>query len=101
TGDNWGDVMIHEMGHAYGLGHAGSDYQSTFSSEFNSHFVAGAKRFPYAASLPGDSGDNGNVGDTWGYDLERREFIPPYLYKADGSIKQHKQDPMQGGAGHR
>jgi len=101
VGDSWLDVMHHEMGHAYGLGHAGEDFQEIFDRDFNSHFSAGSKQFPYAASSPGDSRENGNVGDTWGYDLNRREFIPPYLYNSDGSIRQHKQDPMQSGAGHR
>lgn len=91
TGIGWGGLMHHEMGHAYGLGHAHEEYQKAYTSEFNSHFPSGSKQFPYAASLPGD--DNGNIGDTWGYDLNRREFISPYIYNPDGTIKRHKGDP--------
>jgi len=100
TGHDWDGIMHHEMAHAFGLGHAGEDFQKTFDSDFNSHFPAGSKRFPYAASLPGDSSINGNVGSTWGYDLNRSEFIAPYLYAPDGTIKQHKQDATHGGGTH-
>ena len=96
TGDEkWAGIFIHEVGHAYGLPHAGEAYD--------------ASRYPYEwGSLKGSN---------WGYDLSRREFLAPFLpttaltYSGcasdsfgghpralDSSNRCVKQDPMQSGS---
>lgn len=93
TGDHaYTGIFIHEMGHALGLGHAGSDYD--------------AKTYPY----PGGS----LKGSRWGYDSVRRQLVAPWLDASNSQLRNcasnaslqkdsqghcYKQDNMQGGAG--
>lgn len=74
-------VIIHEVGHTFGLPHWGR-----------------AKSYPYKSTMygqtPGEPA-NANAGPTWGYDLNRRAFLPAYT-KTDKGY-QWATDPMQGG----
>lgn len=85
-------VFIHEQGHAYGIGHSGTDYA--------------AGHYPY----PGGSLSS----SAWGYDVNHNQFLSPYVPTSANSFatclasttrqppvggKCIKQDPMQGGAG--
>lgn len=93
TGDAaWAGIFVHELGHAYGLPHAGEAYDS--------------KQYPY---------ERGSLkGSAWGFDADHNEFLDPRLQPGhrnyascaragervlDGSGQCYKQDPMQGGAG--
>ncbi|WP_178372490.1 M66 family metalloprotease [Massilia sp. CF038] len=85
-----GGILIHELGHALSLGHAGEAFDSGY--------------YPYTA---------GTVkGSTWGYDLARKLFLNVLVpvgassyngcassHQVDGSGRCFKQDPMQGGSG--
>lgn len=87
---NSGGILIHELGHAYGLDHAGEAYTNGV--------------YPYAA---------GSVkGSAWGYDVARKLFMNVLVpasassfascatsHQVDGSGRCYKQDPMQGGSG--
>lgn len=91
TGDHlYTGIFIHEQGHAFGIPHQGEAYASG--------------RYPY---------DGGSLaGSAWGYDSQRREFLPPFIpttassytgcqtsRRLDSAGRCVKQDPMQGGAG--
>jgi hypothetical protein len=71
-------ILIHELGHAFGLPH-----------------WAGKTQYPYIGDMYGISSPGGSdfphVGPTWAFDLARRAFISPI---ENGS---YKKDPMQGG----
>eukprot|EP01123_Difflugia_compressa_P006067 TRINITY_DN18210_c0_g1_i1.p1 TRINITY_DN18210_c0_g1~~TRINITY_DN18210_c0_g1_i1.p1 ORF type:complete len:396 (-),score=66.04 TRINITY_DN18210_c0_g1_i1:164-1351(-) len=78
AGDDYRGIYFHEMGHAFGLGHA--------NDEFND------LHYPY----PGRNGNSGGgVGATWGYEQDTGNFVSPYIV-GEGTPK---QDPMQGGSG--
>lgn len=84
--DNYGGIFVHEMGHGYGMSHAGDMYN--------------AGTFPY----PGGS----LSGSSWGYDAIRNQLLSPVLpalpcktsgRQLDASGRCYRQDPMQGGSG--
>ncbi|MQR02145.1 M66 family metalloprotease [Glaciimonas soli] len=84
--DNYGGIFVHEMGHGYGMSHAGDMYNSG--------------TFPY----PGGS----LSGSSWGYDAIRNQLLSPVLpalpckktgRQLDPSGRCYRQDPMQGGNG--
>ncbi len=87
--ESYGGVFIHEQGHAFGLGHVGTEYANG--------------TYPYAAGSL--------AGSAWGYDPFHKEFLSPYVPTsatsymgcASWAVMQSgrcvKQDPMQGGAG--
>ncbi|HEY0062052.1 MAG TPA: M66 family metalloprotease, partial [Telluria sp.] len=86
----FGGILIHELGHAYGLNHAAEAYDSGY--------------YPYAA---------GTIkGSVWGYDLARKLFLSVMVstgassfancatsHQVDTGGRCFKQDPMQGGSG--
>jgi len=74
-------VILHEVGHSFGLPH-------WFRN----------KRYPYHSSMYGQTPGEPrgpNAGPTWGYDLNRRAFLPAYT-KTDKGY-QWTRDPMAGG----
>ncbi|MBI1335588.1 MAG: hypothetical protein GC164_01345 [Phycisphaera sp.] len=74
-------VILHEVGHTLGLPHCPDD-----------------KNYPYCSTLYGltpGTPDRPNAGPTWGYDLNRRVFLQPYV-KTDAGTEWTK-DPMLGG----
>ncbi len=84
--DNYGGIFVHEMGHGYGMSHAGDMYNSG--------------TFPY----PGGS----LSGSSWGYDAIRNQLLSPVLpalpckssgRQLDAAGHCYRQDPMQGGSG--
>ncbi|SFI49268.1 Peptidase M66 [Collimonas sp. OK307] len=84
--DNYGGIFDHEMGHGYGMSHAGDMYNSG--------------TYPY----PGGS----LSGSSWGYDAIRNQLLSPVLpalpckssgRQLDASGRCYRQDPMQGGSG--
>jgi hypothetical protein len=90
--DMYQGIFIHEQGHAYGIGHSGTDYA--------------AGHYPY----PGGS----LSGSAWGYDVNHNQFLSIYVPKTASSYagclanasRQPavaglciKQDPMQSGSG--
>ncbi|GAM27450.1 hypothetical protein SAMD00019534_106260 [Acytostelium subglobosum LB1] len=89
TGDVSNGIMIHEIGHAQGLPHAGESFDKG--------------GFPY---LKGSLN-----GSTWGFNMNTNEFLSIYIpsnssdYKGCNSSavmlngKCVRQDPMQGGSG--
>lgn len=81
-------VLVHEMGHVFGLQHWNQG-------------VPG-ERYPYKGDMHGISAPEGggaHVGPVWGFDLRTKTFIPPTVQdNAVGGIAgQYKQDPMAGG----
>ncbi|MFL6660377.1 MAG: M66 family metalloprotease [Massilia sp.] len=87
---SFGGATIHELGHAFGLQHAGGAYDD------------GSYPYP-AGSLK---------GSVWGYDTVRKQFLDVLIpvgansYANCANTRQrdagghcYKQDPMQGGAG--
>jgi hypothetical protein len=84
--DNYGGIFVHEMGHGFGMSHAGDMYNSG--------------SYPYAGgSLSGSS---------WGYDAIRNQLLSPVLpalpctsggRQLDPAGRCYRQDPMQGGSG--
>jgi hypothetical protein len=97
-------VFYHEQGHAFGMGHAQSDYAMD--------------NYPYKGGALGREG--GNPASDWGYDAVRNEFIDVFMHTDaygfegtstnctklkrqhvtdDGKIKCYKQSVMQGGDG--
>ena len=91
TGDyRYAGIFIHELGHGFGLEHAGDAYN--------------AGKYPYAAGSLS--------GSVWGYDPNHHEFLntivpssaPSYAgckssHQLDPQGRCYKQDPMQGGSG--
>ncbi|MFZ6747159.1 M66 family metalloprotease [Undibacterium sp. JH2W] len=94
TGDHlFSDTFIHEVGHGFGMAHAGEAY------------AAGA--YPYVAGSL--------LGSAWGYDSVRKKFLGTLVPRtaqnyADACLNEPerikdslgrcvKQDPMQGGDG--
>lgn len=84
--DNYGGYFDHEMGHGYGMSHAGDMYNSG--------------TYPY----PGGS----LSGSNWGYDAIRNQLLSPVLSalpckssgrQLDAAGHCYRQDPMQGGSG--
>ncbi|KAH9255371.1 hypothetical protein BASA81_006490 [Batrachochytrium salamandrivorans] len=90
TGDAaWSGIFIHEVGHGFGLPHAGGAYPNSYPYEQGS--LSGSK---------------------WGYDSNRKIFLPNTIPPSASSYKNCKsgrlltseglcvkQDYMQGGAG--
>jgi hypothetical protein len=93
SGDKeYSGIFIHEMGHAFGMAHAGDAYN--------------AGNYPYiGGSLKGSA---------WGYDQKRNIFLPSFIPSSSNNFHNCaanvnrqldsygrcvKQDPMQGGAG--
>jgi len=85
-------LFHHEMGHAFGLAHAGGEYERT------------PRSFPYEAGSW--------KGSAWAFDTTNGTFIDPWIHGAAARIKCtperarvrdaatnlcYKQDPMQGG----
>lgn len=92
NGNYWGwykgnipRVLVHEMGHVFGLQHWNEGVYS--------------ERYPYKGDMNGISAPDGGVGPIWGFDLRTNTFIPPTVQdNAIGGIPgQYKQDPMAGG----
>lgn len=87
--EKYAGVFLHEQGHAFGLGHAGAEYD--------------AGGYPY----PGGS----LQGSSWGYDAAHQTLLSPKVAVGRQSrcLTGHvlvgdgpgcwKQDPMQGGSG--
>jgi hypothetical protein len=87
---SFGGILIHELGHGYGLGHAGEAYSGG--------------TYPYVG---------GSIkGSVRGYDLARKLFLDVLVpvgastysscatsHQVDASGRCYKQDPMQGGSG--
>jgi len=81
-------MIFHELGHAYGLPH-----------------WMGHKEYPYQRTMYGwNTGQAGmpNAGPKWGFNLNTREFLPPYAI-TDGKVQRKDgkvvwiHDPMHGG----
>lgn len=74
-------VIIHEVGHSLGL----------------PHWTARIP-YPYKSSMygvtPGEAA-TANAGPTWGFDLNRRAFLPAYVKTESGY--EWTRDPMMGG----
>ena len=90
TGDySFGGIFFHEQGHAFGLPHANDAYEGG--------------EYPYP--------NGGLKGSGWGYDSNISKFLDPFYKDCDVSAELpredqapyrcYKQDPMQGGFGHR
>jgi hypothetical protein len=87
---SFGGILIHELGHGYGLGHAAEAYSGG--------------TYPYVG---------GSIkGSVKGYDLARKLFLDVLVpvgastyascatsHQVDASGRCYKQDPMQGGSG--
>jgi hypothetical protein len=74
-------VIIHEVGHSLGL----------------PHWTARIK-YPYKSTMYGQTPGEpakANAGPTWGFDLNRRAFLPAYVKTEQGY--QWTRDPMMGG----
>ncbi|MBI3284129.1 MAG: hypothetical protein HYZ65_04640 [Burkholderiales bacterium] len=83
---NYGGIFVHEMGHAYSMGHAGEMYT--------------AGTYPYAGGSL--------AGSAWGYDAIRKQLLSPLMpalpcnasgRQLDAAGHCYRQDPMQGGGG--
>lgn len=75
-------VILHEVGHSLSLPHWHRN-----------------PRYPYKLTMYGENPGEPttpNAGPTWAFDLNRREFLPPYQRTADGGYEWTK-DPMAGG----
>jgi hypothetical protein len=73
-------ILLHEMGHAFGLPH-----------------WAGKSQYPYVGTMHGvaDDAERPHVGPVWAFDPINRVFLSPIH---DGKFK---NDPMQGGGRNR
>jgi hypothetical protein len=83
-------IAIHELGHGFGMDHAGAAFDSG--------------NYPYV---------NGSLkGSAWGYDVSKNQFLNVLVpadartyagcatsHQLDSSNRCYKQDPMQGGSG--
>jgi len=81
-------VLVHEMGHVFGLQHWNEGVY--------------AERYPYKGDMHGiaaPEGGGAHVGPVWGFDSRTNTFISPTVQdNAVGGIPgEYKRDPMAGG----